>query len=244
MAPVQRLLGGDGEVQTVPPEAASDHEAVEDGVQWVERVPYRRAGNDEWDARWGVNTSGTSTLRTVTVGDREIGLRYMTPDDADEMLRFARALPRHDLLFLPTDITEVEGLNDWIDSILIGTAGVILAVDDGGIVGFSSVTRNPARWVRHVAELRVVVAESMRGHHLGHHLTAEAFRIAVDLGVTRVMAQMTMDQLAAIRTFRELGFTPMAILHDHVIDDDGAAYDLLLMHQEVSSFDDTLAHLD
>ena len=180
--------------------------------------------------RGGVwNTSGTSTLRTVTVGDREIGLRYMTPDDPDEMLRFAPALPPHDLLLLPIDVTEVEGLNDWIDSILIGTAGVILAVDDGGIVGFSSVTRNPARWVRHVAELRVVIAESMRGHHLGHHLTAEAFRIAVDLGVTRVMAQMTMDQLAAIRTFRELGFTPMAILHDHVIDDDGAAYDLKLL---------------
>jgi L-amino acid N-acyltransferase YncA len=168
----------------------------------------------------------------------------MTPDDADEMLRFARSLPTHDLLFLPTDITEVEGLNDWIDSILVGTAGIILAVDDGGIVGFSSVTRTPARWMRHVAELRVVVAESMRGHHLGHHLTAEAFRIAVDLGVTRVTAQMTMDQLAAIRTFRELGFTPMAILHDHVLDDDGVAYDLVLMHQEVASFDETLAHLD
>ena len=75
-------------------------------------------------------------------------------------------------------------------------------------------------------------------------MAMEAFRIAVDLGVTRVMAQMTMDQLAAIRTFRELGFTPMAILHDQVVDDDGAAYDLILMYQEVSSFGDTLAHLD
>ena len=191
-----------------------------------------------------MSTSGTNTLRTVTVGDRVVDLRYMEPDDASEMLRFARSLPPHDLLFLPTDITEVEGLNDWTDSILVGTAGIILAIDDGGIVGFSSVTRSAARWSRHVAELRVVIGESMRGHHLGHYLTADAFRIAVDLGVTRVMAQMTIDQLAAIRTFRELGFTPMAILHDHVVDDDGVAFDLVLMHQEVSSFDDTLAHLD
>jgi L-amino acid N-acyltransferase YncA len=121
--------------------------------------------------------------------------------------------------------------------------GVILAIEDGAVVGFSSVARNPTKWMRHIAEVRVVIAESMRGHGLGRHLTAEAFRVAVDLGVTRMMAQMTMDQLAAIRTFRELGFTPMALLHDHVVDDDGTAYDLMLMHEEVSSFDETLAGL-
>ncbi len=189
-------------------------------------------------------TSSTKVLRTVKVADREVVLRYMEPDDATEMLRFARSVSPQDLLFLPTDITEVEGLNDWTDGFVVGTTGTILAIDDGKIVGFSSVTRSQPRWTRHIAELQVVVGESARGHHLGHHLTAEAFRIAVDLGVTRVMAQMTMDQLAAIRTFRELGFTPMAILHDQVVDDDGAAYDLILMYQEVSSFGDTLAHLD
>ena len=34
-------------------------------------------------------------------------LRRMTADDRDAILRFARALPEEDLLFLRTDITEV-----------------------------------------------------------------------------------------------------------------------------------------
>ncbi len=191
-----------------------------------------------------MSAGNPSILRTVTVGDREVTLRYMTGDDATAMLEFARSVPPHDLVFLPTDITEVEGVNDWVDGILYGTVGVILAVEGDVVVGFSSVARNPTRWMRHIAELRVVIAESKRGHGLGRHLTAEAFRVAVDFGVSRMMAQMTLDQLPAIRTFRELGFTPMAILHDHVIDDDGTASDLILMHQEVSSFDETLTRLE
>ncbi len=48
------------------------------------------------------------------------------------------------------------------------------------------------------------------------------------------MTQMTLDQLAAMRTFRTLGFVPVAVLHDQVVDTNGETYDLLLMHQEVA----------
>lgn len=183
-------------------------------------------------------------LETVRVARRTVRLHYMEPDDAPAVLAFARSLQPHDLLFLTTDITEVEGVNAWVDDIVQGRVAVIVAMSGGEVMGFGSVARSDTRWMRHVGELRVVVAESMRGRGLGRLLTAEAFRVAVDMGVTRMIAQMTFDQLAAIHTFRRLGFTPLALLPDHVVDEDGAPHDLLVMHQEVASYAETLKRLD
>ncbi len=185
----------------------------------------------------------TASLRSADINGRSVNLRYMNSDDAQALLAFVRSVPVHDLMFLPTDITEIEGLNSWIDEILMGYAGVILAEGDEGILGFGSVVRAPTSWNRHVAEIRVVVGEAARGLGLGRQLTTEAFRVAADLGVRRVIANMTLDQLAAIRVFRRLGFVPLAVLADQVVDTDGTTYDLLVMHQDVQSFEETLAHL-
>jgi len=185
----------------------------------------------------------TANLHRTDINGRSVNLRYMNSDDAQALLAFVRSVPMHDLMFLPTDITEIEGLNSWIDDILMGYAGVILAEGAEGILGFSSVVRASTAWNRHVAEIRVVVGEATRGLGLGRQLTVEAFRVAADLGVRRVIANMTLDQLAAIRVFRRLGFVPLAVLADQVVDTDGTTYDLLVMHQDVQSFEETLSHL-
>jgi len=90
----------------------------------------------------------------------------------------------------------------------------------------------------------VLVGERGRGHGLGRSLTAEAFRIAEDMGVRKMVAQMTIDQDGAIRTFKRLGFTSEALLHDHVMDADGSTLDLVIMSQDVFAFERTLAQLE
>ena len=159
-----------------------------------------------------------AVLQTFQADGRTIRLQYMTPDDGAALLEFARSVPRHDLLFLRTDITTVEGVNEWVDGVLQGQMGVILAYDDTRLLGFSSVTRNPTSWARHIAELSVVVGPEARHHGFGLRLTEEAFRAAEDLAVMRMVARMTLDQAGAIDLFRGLGFVPMAILPDQVID--------------------------
>ena len=185
-----------------------------------------------------------AVLQTIQADGRELRLQYMTPDDAPALLSFARSLPHHDLLFLPVDITELEGVNEFVKGLLAGRIGVILALAGAQVVEIFSVVRNPTSWMRHVAEISVIVGESMRHHGLGRLLTEEAFRIAEDLGVKRMLAQMTLDQQSAIQTFRSLGFVPLAILHNQVIDQDGRTCDLMLMHQDVARFAETLHRLD
>jgi L-amino acid N-acyltransferase YncA len=149
-----------------------------------------------------------------------IELHYAGPTDAIHLLQFARTLPPEDLFFLRRDITQPEEIDAWMR--------------DDAVLGYSSVSRTPLNWIRHVAELRVVVAPEARGLGLGRALTDAAFKIAMDMGVRKMIAQMTLEQTAAMAVFRRLGFVSEALLPDHVIDATGQTHDLLVMARRVS----------
>ena len=177
----------------------------------------------------------------ITIGRRNVTLRYMSATDKAGVLTFARALPEHDLLFLRRDITEDREVDAWIEDIDAGIVKSVLAVEGRTIVGYGTVHRNDLRWSSHVAELRVMVAESMRGKGLGRVLTQEAFAVALEEGIEKMMAQMTLDQKGAITTFEGLGFRPEALLRDHVKDREGNLHDLLVLSHDVATFERTRA---
>ncbi len=176
----------------------------------------------------------------IRLGADDITLRYMTASDADAILAFARALPEHDLLFLRRDITDPEGVAAWVRDVESGDTISVLAVRGSEVVGYGTIHRNKVGWSQHVGELRVLVAESMRGKGLGRVLTQEAFAIALGQGIEKMMAQMTLDQKGAIATFEGIGFRPEALLRDHVKDRAGKKHDLLVLSHEVAKFESTL----
>src|SRR5207245_3002652 len=108
---------------------------------------------------------------------------YMTPADKDTVLAFAQALPAHDLLFLRRDITRPEVVDVWLEDIKRERITTVLAEREGVLGGYATVDRGDVSWSPRVAELRVVVASSMRRRGLGRVLTMEAFLIALDLDV-------------------------------------------------------------
>jgi L-amino acid N-acyltransferase YncA len=185
-----------------------------------------------------MTVEGTRTYpMTVRAGHHEVTLRHMTPADKAGILAFARALPEHDLLFLRRDITQEKAVGDWIDDMERGEIVTILATKGNEVVGYATIHREPLRWTSHVAELRVMVAESMRGAGLGRMLTQEAFANALTAGIEKMVAQMTLDQKGAIATFEGLGFRPEALLRDQVKDRAGNKHDLLVLSHEVAKFE-------
>jgi L-amino acid N-acyltransferase YncA len=160
----------------------------------------------------------------------------MGPGDREAMLRFARALPQHDLLFLRRDICEPAGVEEWLSDIARGQVTTLLAVADDVLVGYVTLHRNTLRWSRHVAELRVAVSAESRGAGLGRALTEAAFRVALEEGIEKIVARMTPDQVGAIAVFEGLGFRPEAVLRDEVKDRDGNPHDLLVMSHRVADF--------
>ena len=171
----------------------------------------------------------------ATIADARVTLRLMDRDDAGAMVAFARQLPPHDLLFLRRDITDPAQVEIWLKRIEAGLATSLLLIDeDGEIRGYATVDRNDLPWSPHVAELRALVAPELRGQGAGRLLTEEAFRIALEMNVEKVIAQMTIDQQRAITVFRSLGFEPEAVLKQHVKDRDGRKHDLVILSHDVA----------
>jgi L-amino acid N-acyltransferase YncA len=161
----------------------------------------------------------------------------MNAADKPGVLAFARKLPEHDLLFLRRDISQEPAVDDWIAELKSGEIVTILATEKDAVVGYATIHRSLLRWTAHVAELRVMVAESIRGVGLGRILTQEAFAIALGAGIEKMVAQMTLDQKGAIATFEGLGFRPEALLRDQVKDRQGNKHDLLVLSHEVARFE-------
>ncbi|MEX0786709.1 MAG: GNAT family N-acetyltransferase [Dehalococcoidia bacterium] len=174
--------------------------------------------------------------REVVAGSRTLTLRLMTPADRDAILTFARSLPPNDLLFLRLDITQPEGVDEWVRNIEANRTHTVLAIDSGAVAGYASVHHNDVLWNRHVGELRVMVGSEHRRHGLGRRLTDEVVSIARALGLQKLTVQMTPDQRGARATFERLGFRAEALLADYVVDNEGRTRDLLVMSHDVSGF--------
>jgi L-amino acid N-acyltransferase YncA len=172
----------------------------------------------------------------LTLDGVPLTLRLATAADEQALLTFARALPEHDLLFLRRDITQPEHVRAWLQLVEDGLYSTVVALRGDEVVGAATVGREGLSWSRHVAELRVLVAESMRGKRLGRLLTEQAFANARKMGVKKMVAQMTTDQRAAIAVFSRMGFRREARLARHAIDRDGVLHDLQIMSLDVDAF--------
>lgn len=180
--------------------------------------------------------SGRTYPRTFAREDGDIELRLMTPADEAAVLAFAAALPPHDLLFLPRDISQPKVVAAWMQETDRGAIRSVLGVRDGAVLGCATIVRDELSWSRHVGELRVVVAPDLRGKGLGQQLTQEGFALAVELGLEKLVAQMTVDQRGAIAVFQALGFRPEALLHGHVKDRTGKTHDIVILSCDVARF--------
>ena len=177
--------------------------------------------------------------KTVALPDgAEIEFRLMSAGARKDILKFAQALPMEDLLFLRIDLTQPEVVEDWIENVKKGISTTVLAYDSKGMVGYATVHRNKAPWTRRVGELRVNVNQAYRTRGLGKRITAEIFDVARDMGVKKLMANMTSDQHGAQAAFRRLGFVPEALLTDYVEDRNGTPRDLVIMSFDMEGHTD------
>jgi len=173
----------------------------------------------------------------------EVTIRRMEPGDQDKMLAFASRLPEEDLLFLRTDITDKQVIKQWAEAIKAGHTVTLLAEANGDIAAYASVHLEQARWTRRVGEIRVIGGNRFRGRGLGRRLAAEIFELARSLGLKKLSAMMTPDQVAARAAFERLGFRVEAILADWVEDRSGRVRDMLVMTHDLDGFtDQVVAH--
>ena len=122
----------------------------------------------------------------------------------------------------------------WGQNIKAGLTVTVLAEKDREIVGYASVHHDQVSWQRHLGELRVQVGPAYRSSGLGSALGREIFAIAPDMGIQKIVAQMTPNQAQAIALVKRHGFRHEAVLHDFVIGRDGRKNDLVVMTCDIA----------
>ena len=172
--------------------------------------------------------------RRVNTEAGEIEFRMMTRADEAAVLAFARALPTHDLLFLPRNISQPKVLSAWINEIEAGDIVSLLALKGGAVVGCGTLVKDSRSWSPNVGEIRMVVSLDVRGKGVGRALSQETFALALGAGLEKLSVQMTVDQRAAIALFESLGFKAEALLRDHVRDVDGRKHDIVVLGHNVA----------
>jgi RimJ/RimL family protein N-acetyltransferase len=177
--------------------------------------------------------------RTVPLDGKTLRVAALQPQDAAALAAFAAGLPSHDLLFLRRDISQPKVIAAWMQAIAEGRLHSLVVRDagdaSGALIGCSTIVVDEYSWSRHVGELRVLVAPAWRGKGLGRELIRQCFAQALQLGLRKLVAQMTVDQVAAIAVFEELGFRAEALLRDHVQDREGQLHDLALLSHDVAA---------
>jgi RimJ/RimL family protein N-acetyltransferase len=186
----------------------------------------------------GVGYKRTFPRQVRLDSGKTLELRLMDASSRDEVIEFARELPRGDVMFLRMDITDPRNIDEWVKNIEAGRTVTVLAYDGDKLAGWASLHYNEVLWTRHVGEIRTIVGSNYRGIKLGARLAEEIFTIANDLGLKKITAQMTSDQKGARATFERIGFRPEALLADHVVDQEGRTHDMLIMSYDIDGFND------
>jgi RimJ/RimL family protein N-acetyltransferase len=182
-----------------------------------------------------MNADTLTLPRSLACDGATLELARLQPGDALALADFAAQLPPHDLLFLRRDISQPKVIAAWMQAIAEGRLHSLAVREAGVLVGCSAIVVDVLSWSRHVGELRVLVTPVWRGRGLGRLLVQQCFAQALELGLDKLVAQMTVDQVAAIAVFEELGFRAEALLRDHVKDRDGQLHDLALLSHDVAA---------
>jgi ribosomal protein S18 acetylase RimI-like enzyme len=166
--------------------------------------------------------------------DLPVNIRRFRAEDVDAMLRFSRALPEHDLLFLSRDLKHRRVIEAWLGAVEDGFIDSFVAEDGDAIVATCALVRDPLGWSTHVGEVRLLVSPQLRGQGVGRRLLEEMFKVAEQRELRKLTAQMTPDQPGAIQLFEEHGFRGEALLKDQIMDRQGQFHDLAILSLDVA----------
>jgi RimJ/RimL family protein N-acetyltransferase len=166
----------------------------------------------------------------------KVTIRPMVEDDFNRTLQFFKELPQKDILYLKVDVTDPEVVRQRLKTNPMENVFRIVALNDDKIVADATLRWPKSGWMSHVGEIRVIIAKPFRRIGLASILYQTLFVQAVKMGLEKLEAEMTPQQLSARKSVEKLGFKQEGTLPKFVKDIDGNLQDLIIMSVNVGGF--------
>ena len=172
--------------------------------------------------------------KAVLKDGTEVVLRLMVPDDEEKLLRFFRSIPDEDRLYLAEDVTNRAVIRRWVQELDYDRVFPLLTEKDGEIIADTILRTDRSGWMRHVGDLRGVVALEYRRRGVATLAFSRLVEHAVVMGLDKIVFRAMSTQFGAINCMVALGFVKEAVLKDHVTDLRGRPHDLVIMTNYVT----------
>jgi ribosomal protein S18 acetylase RimI-like enzyme len=163
---------------------------------------------------------------------RAVTIRPLGEGDRAALLAFSGALPEDDWLYLEDDFRNPDLIARLVNAHAAENWRQVVAVAGGSIVGYGAVRQLPG-WSSHVADIRLIVAQSWRRRGLGTALALAVLEAARGLGISKLIVDMLEQQYAGQAIFLRLGFRHEGRLLDHARDQRGGCHNLVVMGYHV-----------
>jgi L-amino acid N-acyltransferase YncA len=170
-------------------------------------------------------------------------LRPVAQNDRAELKRFFSRIPEDERWFLRDDLADEQVMDGWLDNVDFDRILPMVAVahPSNQIVANVRLYRRPPRSMRHIAHLRINVDPSHRHQRLGTWMLIDIIKLAMDIGLEKLVAEFVAGVEDAARTAaHKLDFFEQAVLSDYVKDPEGNYRDLVIMvknlHRDWSDF--------
>jgi RimJ/RimL family protein N-acetyltransferase len=170
----------------------------------------------------------TKSFTTTLEDGREVTIRPLEEQDREALIKFGKALPEDDWLYLELDFHNPNTITRLTNASSAENWRQMVATADGEIVGYSNVRMLPG-WKSHVADIHVVVGEGWRRSGLGSALARAIIDAAPEIGVNKVIAEMLEEQTAGRTIFEHLGFQVEGQLREHARDHHGQRHTMLVL---------------
>lgn len=175
---------------------------------------------------------------------REITLRIQCPEDERPLYCFFQQIPREDRLFLRDDVTDPAVIGRWCRTPDLDHMVPLIGEIGGATVALATLHRDKLGWTSHIGMVRIVVHPAYRRLGIASLLIREISEIALHACLSRLNAECTVEQTQAIATFRNAGFSRLAVIPGQVHDLDGQPHDLVLLGCDLREDQELFSGLD
>jgi len=159
----------------------------------------------------------------------EVIIRSSAVGDVDKSFAFFQDLSSEEKAYLRVDVTD----RDIVAKRLANHGPIdikrLVAMADNEIVADGAIELRRAGWESHIAELRLLVADSYQKKGLGMLMAEELYLLAAKEKVEEIIVKLMVPQTEARKIFARLGFHEEVVLKNYVKDVRGLKQDLLIM---------------
>ncbi len=159
---------------------------------------------------------------------KKVLIRPTIEKDKDLVFEMFQRSETDDMIFLKDKVKNRETVERWYQELDYTKVFPVIAQYDNKIVG-NTTLHFMTKSKRHMAEIRIFLDKEFRGIGLGSYLVKSQIKIAKELGLKYVIAEIISEHYKLIKSFRKLGFSRKCDLEDYFMTDTGKMYDVTIM---------------